>query len=152
MPSRTMRIETAHFGAMAVRPEDAVCFPLGLAGFERSRRWVLLTPPHNPTVNWLQSVECPKTALAVVEPQRFLPDYQLRANRSELECLELQSLDEAFVVVTVNRTDQGLALDLKAPLVINRQRRLGRQVIASDDLPTRYPLEDTVSRTAKRTA
>lgn len=152
MPSRTMKIETAHFGGLTVGAQSLLWFPLGLPGFEEKRRWVLLTPPYDATVSWLQSIECPRTALAVVEPRRFLPEYQLRVGRGELESIELQSVDSARVLVTVNRTEQGLALDLKAPLVINPDRRLGRQVISNDDLPVRYSLEGATSRTTKRIA
>jgi carbon storage regulator len=61
-------------------------------------------------------------------------------------------VDEAHVLVTVNRTDRGLALNLKAPLVINRERRIGRQVVSNDDLPVQYPLEIAEPRTVKKIA
>ena len=152
MLSRMMKIDTAHFGCLSVRPQEALYFPMGLPGLEDRRRWVLLTPPNNPAVSWLQSIECPAIALAVVEPRRFVPDYQLRTAQRSLEDLELNSLDEARVLVTVNRTREGLALDLKAPLVINRHRRLGRQVIANGDLPVRYALEKTSTWTVRKIA
>ncbi|HLA85647.1 MAG TPA: flagellar assembly protein FliW [Thermoguttaceae bacterium] len=152
MFSRTMRIDTAHFGHLTVNTQDALCFPLGLPGLEDCRRWVWLVPPDSPTVSWFQSVERPSAALAVVDPRRFVPDYQLRTYRRELDCLELGSPDEASVLVTLNRTPRGLALNLKAPLVINRVRRLGRQVISNGDWPVQFVLDETPPRTARKIA
>jgi len=147
-----LRIDTAHFGALTLQTEDVFFFPLGLAGFERCRRWVLLTPPGNATVSWLQAVDCPEAALGVVDPRRFVPDYQLRTCRRELHHLDLQSVDEADVLVTVNRTENGLVLDLKAPLVINRKRRVGRQVVANDGLPVRYAVPVAAPESQKKIA
>jgi len=152
MLSRMMRIDTAHFGCLSVNVRDVLCFPAGLAGLELRHRWVLLTPPGDTLVRWLQAIDCPKTALGVVDPECFVPDYQLRVCRRELARLELGSMDEVHVLVTLNRTERGLALDLRAPLVINRKRRIGRQVICNDDMPVRYPVEGAALRAVKKTA
>ena len=152
MLSRMMNIETAHFGCLGVDIEDAIRFPLGLPGLENRCRWVLLTPPGDSAVSWLQSVECPATALAVVDPCRFVADYQLRTPRQGLDDLKLHSLDDARVLVTVNRTQKGLAIDLKAPLVINSRLRIGRQLIANGDMPMRHLLEDVSRQTARKIA
>ena len=151
MLSRTMRIDTAHFGNLRVNDDEVVCFPLGLPGLENRRRWVLLTPPCGSEVSWLQSVESPETALAVVHPRQFFPEYQLRTKRQQLDTLDLHYLNDAYVLVTVNQTEQGLTLNLKAPLVINGRRRLGRQVIASGDMPVQY-LVDQPTQPLKKTA
>ena len=42
--------------------------------------------------------------------------------------------------MVVGRSDGLITLDLKAPLLINVARRLGRQVIAKGDQPVRYEL------------
>ncbi|MBN1591224.1 MAG: flagellar assembly protein FliW [Pirellulales bacterium] len=152
MLSRMMRIDTVRFGCVDVRTQDVIVFPLGIPGLENCRRWVLLTPPDGSTVHWLQCVDQPETALAVVNPRHFLPTYQARMSRRELDCLELRTADETRVLVTVNRTERGLALNLKAPLVINRNRRLGRQMISNSDLPVQYLLEENVAEARRKTA
>jgi len=152
MLSRMMRIDTIHFGCVDVRQQDVFHFPLGMPGLEHCRRWVLLTPPDEPAVSWLQCVDRPEIALAVVEPRRYLPDYRVRMYRRELARLELRSPAEARVLVTVNRTQGGLTLNLKAPLVINRKRRIGRQVISNGDMAVQYPLEGTVPKARRKIA
>jgi flagellar assembly factor FliW len=52
----------------------------------------------------------------------------------------LTDVREAQVLAIVGKNDRGITLNLKAPLVINLERRLGRQVITNGDLPLQYPL------------
>jgi flagellar assembly factor FliW len=152
MSSSVMRIDTARFGRVDVLVQDVLCFPRGLPGFESCRRWVLLRPADSTTVSWLQCVDRPEIALAAVDPCHYVPSYQVRAYRRELEGVEWRSLEEANVLVTVNQTPRGLTLNLKAPLVINHRRRVGRQVISNNDLPVQYPVEGFVAGTTRKIA
>lgn len=137
-----MRISTTRFGPVTVEPDDVIRFPEGLPGLAGCRDWVLLADAENDAVAWLQSVTRWEVALAVVSPRRFVPDYQVRVARRELELLRLEEATAVEVLVVVGRTDRSVTLNLKAPLVINVDRRLGRQVMANDRLPVRYELED----------
>ena len=82
-------------------------------------------------------------ALAVVSPRRFVPDYRVRVSRRDIEPLRLQRPDDAQVLVIVNQAGSALALNLKAPLVIHLEARLGRQIVARDDHAVQYPLSGT---------
>src|SRR4029079_364608 len=93
-------------------------------------------------LGWLQSISRPEIALAVVCPRRFVPDYQLRVSKSEMNPLELDDLAQAQVLLIVGKNQYGVTLNLKAPLVINIDRRLGRQVMANGDHPVQYQLKD----------
>jgi flagellar assembly factor FliW len=135
-----MQLATTRFGVLQVESQDLLTFSTGILGMERCRRWALLADAANDAVGWLQSVECPEVALAVVSPRRFVPHWQLRVGRVELAPLELQSTADAQVLAIVGSNEQGMTLNLKAPLVINVERRLGRQVISSADDPVQYPL------------
>ena len=114
--------------------------PAGLLGLEDCRQWVLLADRRNDAVAWLQSVERPEIALAVVSPRRFVPGYRMRVAREELAPLELDDVRRAVVLAIVTKADRTLALNLKAPLVINLDRRMARQVITNGDLPVRLEL------------
>ena len=70
----------------------------------------------------------------------IVADYQVRVARSELTPLQLDADSEAHVVVVVGKNELSLTLNLKAPLIINLQRRLGRQVIVNDDQPLQFEL------------
>ena len=136
----TMRITTVRFGRIDVDQADVLRFPSGLPGLEDCRDWALLADSDNNALGWLQSTTRGDIALAVVCPRRFVPDYQVRIPRSELTPLALADMRQAQVVVVVGKTATGLALNLKAPIVINLEARTGRQVIASGEMPLQYEL------------
>lgn len=135
-----MRISTNRFGRIDVDPADILHFPSGLPGLEDCRDWALLADADNDALGWLQSTTRGDVALAVVSPRRFVPDYQVRIPRSELTPLSLADMRQAQVVVVVGRTDAGLTLNLKAPIVINLEARTGRQVVATGELSMQHVL------------
>lgn len=141
----------SRFGTIQVDAEDCLFFPAGLCGLEDCRQWVLLADSENVALAWLQSVDRPGIALPVTSPRRFLPGYQMRVSRRELLPLELEDTSAAKVLVIVGTAGQGSTLNLKAPLVINLHRRLGRQVIANGDLPVRYEIIPA-AHSARKTA
>jgi flagellar assembly factor FliW len=99
-----------------------------------------LKDSQNDAVAWLQSVQRSKIALPLVSPRRFLPDYHIRVAQAELGLLEVDDVRAVQVVVIAGRSDHSMTLNLKAPLLINMARRLGRQVVTNGDLPVRYEL------------
>jgi flagellar assembly factor FliW len=135
-----MEITTSRFGTLEVLSSDVLLFEHGLIGLRSCRRWVVLADAQNAALGWLQSMDEPDSALGVVSPRRFVSDYQLRVARQDLAPLQLASTRDAQVVVIVSRHPEGLALNLRAPLVINVEARRGRQVIAKDPLPVRLIL------------
>jgi flagellar assembly factor FliW len=130
-----MQIATSHFGQVTIEMDDVVHFPRGIVAFEDCRHWVLLSDAENPSLAWLQSISRPEVTLPVVSPRRFVPEYAFRLSRGQIAPLEFSHTDQVFVLTVVSQSDGDLTLNLKAPLVINLDRRLGRQVITSDDQP-----------------
>ncbi len=135
-----MNTNTTRFGSISFQQEDILHFPEGLLGLEECRDWVLLADGENEALAWMQSIDRAEVALAVVSPRRFVPAYRMRVARRELEPLEFESLQSAEVLIVVGKSEQSVTLNLKAPLVINLDRRLGRQVITNGDLPVQYEL------------
>lgn len=135
-----MRIKSTRFGNLDIEAGDIVTFPTGMPGLGDCRQWVLLSDAENSALGWLQCVTRPETALGLVSPRRFVPDYQFRVYRSELAPLALERLEDAQVLVIVSVHEGRITLNLKAPIVVNVARRLGRQVVVNDDLPLRHEL------------
>jgi len=135
-----MRITTTRFGAVEYDAEDVIRFPEGLLGLEDCREWILLADAENEALAWMQSVDHAEIALAVVSPRRFVPGYRMRVARRELDPLQFDSLTSAEVLIVVGKTERSVTLNLKAPLVMNLERRLGRQVITNGEMPVQYEL------------
>ena len=130
-----MQIETSHFGPLEIEAGDILLFPHGVIAFEECKHWVLLADVENPALAWLQSISQPDLALPVVSPRRFAPDYRVHVAKGQLVPLEFSQFDQAYVLSVVSQSDGDLTLNLRAPLVINLDRRLGRQVITTDEQP-----------------
>jgi flagellar assembly factor FliW len=135
-----MEIHTSRFGPVSIESNDVIHFPSGLLGLDGCRDWVLLADTQNDVLGWLQSTTQGEVALAVVSPRRFVPDYQVRVARTQLDPLGLNSLQDAHVLVIVSKNEQSITLNLKAPLIINLQRSLGRQVVDNAEYPIQFEL------------
>jgi flagellar assembly factor FliW len=135
-----MDVNTSRFGSLRLNDEDVFFFPFGLIGLEGHHHWVLLADGANEAVGWLQSTTEPDTALAVISPRRFVPHYRVRIASRELLALELQVVDEAYVLNVVSSENGRLTVNLRAPLLFNLEKRLGRQVITTDDQPLQWEL------------
>ncbi len=139
-----MKLKTTRFGDVEVLEIDEITFPAGLIGIEACTRWVLLADAHNPALGWLQSIDRPELAMAVVSPRRFVSGYRVRVSSRETASIGLESASDAQVLVLLSKGADGLVVNLKAPLVIHLTKRLGRQVIAKDDHAVQYVLGATV--------
>jgi flagellar assembly factor FliW len=135
-----MHIRTTRFGSLEIESGDMLNFPIGLLGLEDCRQWVLLADAQNDALGWLQCLGRPEVAVAVVSPRRFVPDYQFRVYRADLGPLCLERVQDAQVLVIVSRNEHGITLNLKAPIVIHLERRLGCQLVANGELPLQYEL------------
>ena len=135
-----MKIHTTRFGSIEIEPDDILFFRNGLVGFEDCRHWVLLADADNSSVAWLQSMQHSDVAMPVVSPRRFVTEYQVRLDPTDVDLLQLSEVEQAFVLAVVSRNDETLTLNLRAPLVINLDRRIGSQIITVDAQPMQYEL------------
>ena len=135
-----MKYETRKFGTLELDPDAILVFPDGLIGFEDQQHWVLLSESNSDTVGWLQSLDDPGLAFCVVTPGAFVADYILKVHRRELDALPWAREDRSLVLGLVSHHGSYLTMNLRAPLLINLDRYVGRQVICSDDRSLRHPL------------
>lgn len=135
-----MKIHTVRFGEVAIESQDVLQCKNGLVGYEDCNEWVILADAENAAVAWLQSLQRPELAMPVVSPRRFVPDYQIRIEEEQLESLELSSVDSAHVLCLVGKNADHLTVNLRAPLIVNLEKRLASQVITFDDQPLQHEL------------
>jgi flagellar assembly factor FliW len=85
---------------------------------------------------WLQATESPNTCLPLINPTVWFTDYAPEVE-DEL-VLSIGELDptalDIFTVVVVPETIEKMTTNLKAPIIINRETKKGRQVIVNDDI------------------
>jgi len=142
-----MRIETDRFGSLEIDERELFLFPQGLIGLETLRQWALLPDPENTSVAWLQSASRGDRALAVVSPRVFVPDYRIHVSSRSMQVLQLRSDHRTYILTTIAGSVGRVTTNLRAPIIINLDRRLGCQVVTGDDQPMQYALPTTTVAT-----
>jgi flagellar assembly factor FliW len=110
-----------------------VRMPAGLLGFEQIKNFLLIANPAEAPFRWLQVKDNPSLAFVVIEPFFFMPDYSPDIPQQDVNFLGLSSPDDAavFNIVTVHNS-KGATVNLKGPVVINRNTGVGKQVVIAN--------------------
>ena len=112
-----------------VGEQAAVAFPLGLAGFERCRSFVLIAADAAP-FQWLTCVDGPPATFLVIDPRRVTQGYHTALGRTEIECLgPLTDTKLLWLAIVLVETDGTIAVNLRAPIAINPETMTGVQVM-----------------------
>ena len=135
-----MRIDTQRFGTLTLDSDQLFLFPQGLYGMETLRQWALIPDPENESVAWLQSASRGDRAIALISPRLFFDSYRVRIGKRELACLHLTNDAQLYIMTSVSGHVGKLTTNLRAPLVFNFERRLGCQVITTDEQPLQKQL------------
>lgn len=127
-----MEVRTTRFGNVDIPDDRVIEFPKGLLGFSAYKRYCLLEPNDDACFFWLQAVDEPTLAFVVTDPSGFVPEYSVPIRSDQMDELGLEQLEEAQVLVIVNRVDGSLTGNMQGPLVINSRTRVGEQLVLAD--------------------
>ncbi len=129
-----MKVKTSRFGELTVNPADQITFSEGLLGFENLKKYFVVDPGDSTLILWLQSLENEKIAFPIVEPKIFKPDYVAKLLPADLNGLDLDSLQAARVysILTIPANLAEMSANLKAPVVINSTKQVGKQIVLAD--------------------
>ena len=117
--------------------------PEGMLGFSRLTRYVLVRDESLHPFLWLRCVDDPDLAFPVVDPQLIEKDYLRLIPAKELSSLKIRNRSDLQVlVVAILRQEPGeSSVNLKAPLLINHTKMIGRQIILTEsDSSLRAPV------------
>lgn len=110
-----------------------VRLPMGLLGFEQIKEYLLVANPAEEPFRWLRVKENPVLAFIVVEPFLILPEYQPDIPTPDVEFLGIARPEDAvlYSIVTL-QSDHRATINLKGPVVINRNTGVGKQIIIAN--------------------
>ena len=130
-----MKISTTRFGDLEITDRDIMTFAGGIVGFENLSRFIIVDASDDSLVMWLQSVDDGVLAFPIIEPRVFNPDYGFKPSPIDLKDLDLENLGEAdvYTVLTIPQDVREMSANLKAPLIINRVKRVGKQVVLQNN-------------------
>lgn len=138
-----MQCRSTRFGTCDVQPDAVLTFPGGILGFPDCRRYVILDHDTDAPFKWLQSLDEPGLAFVILDPASFHPDYTVQVPQEALHEVQGGNDDELIisVLLTIPSDDPtGITANLRGPLLMNPRTKLCKQLILSDDYPTRFPL------------
>ena len=80
---------------------------------------------------WLHSCEFGDLAVPVTMPWLFFPGYEVEISDDEAGRIEIAESHQAEIFCVVRATSklEGFTINLAGPVIVNREARLGRQII-----------------------
>jgi flagellar assembly factor FliW len=148
------KLQTPRFGPLEFQEVDVIFFPKGIPGFEDHRKWILVGDDENP-IKWLQSLDDEDVALPVLPPSLVSSDYDPQLLEADVRELKATAKDlHLFVVVSVPEdAPWDATVNLRAPIIINSNERLGKQVISQrEDYEIKHHLFDEITRDKMKSA
>lgn len=126
-----MIIQSACLGELDVPETYILHFPEGISGFEHDTRFAVIEhQPDSPFI-FFQSLVSPDVIFVGIDPFNYFNNYQVEIDEEIERDLNLSAEDLPTVVCLVNISEdpRQMTANLVAPLVINQNRRLAKQVV-----------------------
>jgi flagellar assembly factor FliW len=143
MSDELVTLSSVLLGPIEIRPDTVIAFPAGLPGFVTLRRFALVETQRDELV-WLQSVDDPEVTFLLADPFTVVPGFEVEIPMADLATLGAAGAPAALMVLVVVQLDGGVpaAANLQSPIVIDRERRCGRQVVIPD---SRYGMHHAIA-------
>ncbi len=128
-------LKTKSLGILTYAERDLVYFPLGLAGFEDQKRFLVVSRPESEPFRFLQSVDCGDLFFIAIPVQCVDPGYELLLIDEYQEILHSgeDSLPNYTTLAIVSFQDGASpTANLLGPIVISPASGIGLQAIRDD--------------------
>lgn len=138
-----MKINTKYHGILNYEKEDIITFKKGIPGFENLKKFIMVPAEENNLFYILHSIEDVNIGIVVVSPFNVLKDYEFDLNDDKISELNIKNQKDIIVINTVKLSSkvENITVNLKAPIIINKNENIGEQLILDkDDYPIKYPL------------
>ena len=150
-----MKAATRLFGEIEIDESKIITFEDGIIGFPDMKKFTLILDEEKegrPSISRLQSMDEPEIAFPVMDPLFVCETYNPSVEDELLKNLGTIKEDNLYVLVTVTvpQNIKELAVNLKAPIVINTDTRKASQIIVEDDLPVRYRIYEILEEAKKK--
>lgn len=133
------------FKDLVYSKEDIITFPAGIPGFEKNRDFVIVNVPEYLPFEWLVCIDGSRLRFAVINPLLFNNEYTPNIVKEQMEELSIEKPDDIllYVIVTIRENPLESTANLVGPIVVNRNKRLGKQIIIDDE---RYSTQEPILR------
>lgn len=121
--------------------KETYTFHKGIPGFEELKSFNLQR--YDEVFSLFSSVEEPAVAFVTVNPFEFHPDYEFELSPENVEDLDVTDPGDVEVrcIVTLHDDIRNATANLLAPIVFNKQKKWGKQIILQNtEYKTRHAL------------
>ncbi|HAJ27390.1 MAG TPA: flagellar assembly protein FliW [Syntrophus sp. (in: bacteria)] len=136
-----MKIKTSRFGEIEVDELKIIEMRGGILGYNSLKRFVMIVHEEGSPFHWFQSLEDGSIAFITMNPFIAKSDYEPEIDDQTIEMLEVEREEdiELMAILTIRSEPAKMTANLRAPLVINKQKKLASQVVLEDEqYPVRY--------------
>jgi len=123
--------------------EDKIEFSHGIPGFESIRYFTLFNLKDHELFHILKSDDEAQIELLTINVRFLKSQSEITISKADMESIGATSQDELelFVILKIDHESGLFTANMRAPIIINLHRQLGRQVILEDkNLPITHPL------------
>lgn len=140
-----MKIATKFLGEVEIGQQDILTFEHGLLGLEEEIEFVLLPIDADLPLALLQSIQHVEIGFVVAYPFAFKKDYSFDISEEDREQLQIEKPEDVltYAIVTMKETFKDSTINLLAPVILNIEKNLGKQIVLQDNkaYPLRYPMQ-----------
>ena len=131
-----MIIETEVLGEVEYLEKDIILFEEGLYGFGGMKEFILLlNPVEEMPFHYLQSIQDKRLNFIVTSPFIFIKNYEFDLSDTIIDKMEIKSPDDMdiFTIVTIPEKLEETTINLKAPIVVNKNNKKAKQCILDEN-------------------
>ena len=130
-----MKLHTKNFGQIEIDEQKIINFPEALLGFEDEKEFVIInTEDEENPFQWLQSVRNPHLAFVIINPFLVYPNYDIVIPKTIQQKLGIKDKKDLsiYAIVVVPEDIQKMTANLWGPIIINVNKKIGKQVVLDD--------------------
>jgi len=143
-----MLINTKYLGEVEIEASEILSFHHGLLGFQEYKEFILLPLDADLPLALLQSTEEVSIGFIVALPFAFKQDYAFDLSDEDKYDLQIEKEEDVltYSILTLNETFADSTINLLAPVVININKKIGKQIVLQDnkEYSLRFPIKQTV--------
>ncbi len=124
--------------------DDILTFPNGIPGFKDNKRYVIVQVAEFMPFEWLVCIDDDALLrFAVINPMLFKPDYSPNIIKEQIEDLEIEKPEDVLLysIVTIRKDPSESTANLLGPIVINKTKKIGKQIIIEDE---KYTIKEKI--------
>ena len=143
-----MNIATSRFGEIDIDESRIIDMRGGIFGFEHLKKYILHVQDEKNPFWWFQSLDDGEIAFVVINPFIAKHDYEPVISDNDTKLLEIENAEHTVLlaIVTILQNPFSVSINLRAPIVVNAEKKIAKQVVLEDQTyPVRYFLTTTNS-------